>query len=312
VSTAGVPRLLAVTGLVVALLYALADRLVEAEVRGQPAQAARDGVHRGGRVPDDGEGTRTATPSADSELMLADSSQAHLKRVVDASEGGRASCGVTSPHDCPAVRRATTLVFRSSQDLDACPFLEGRPGDAVSATCVPTSVAGRSIAVLPTAGDDGTPPCGGQLERLEAIATHSGSRIGVLRVMAATDPLTGLLNRRSLDNRVHELNRRGSPFALAMGDLDHFKRLNDTQGHDAGDRALERLHEELPLALLAGNTPDFTVSFGVAHSHDASSFEELCRVADTALFRARREGRNRVVADQGVGIEQTTASVGRS
>jgi diguanylate cyclase (GGDEF)-like protein len=62
----------------------------------------------------------------------------------------------------------------------------------------------------------------------------------MLRVMeathlqAATDPLTGLLNRRSFENRAQDVLRRGTPFALAMGDLDQCKDLNDTHDHNAG------------------------------------------------------------------------------
>ena len=280
----------------------------------------------------------------DAELLLADSSEAHLKRALTLIEDGPAACGVVSPHDCPAVRRAQTLVFRSSEDLDACPHLQGRPTGPLSATCVPMSVGGRSIGVLHTASEVGDPPVGADLGALEAIASQAGSRIGMLRVMsattlqAATDPLTGMLNRRSLENKVHEMIRRGTPFTLAMGDLDHFKRLNDTHGHDAGDRALrlfarttlrvlrsedlicrfggeefvfvfpdrtitetvgalERLRQEVLLALTAGTVPGFTASFGVAHSHQAPSLEELCRIADSALFRAKREGRDRIITD---------------
>ena len=280
----------------------------------------------------------------DAELLLADSSEAHLKRALTLIDDGPAACGVVSPHDCPAVRRAQTLVFRSSEDLDACPHLQGRPTGPLSATCVPMSVGGRSIGVLHTASEVGDPPVGTDLGALEAIASQAGSQIGMLRVMsattlqAATDPLTGMLNRRSLENKVHELIRRGTPFTLAMGDLDHFKRLNDTHGHDAGDRALrlfarttlralrsedlicrfggeefvfvfpdrtvnetvgalERLRQEVLLALTAGTVPGFTASFGVAHSHQAPSLEELCRIADSALFRAKREGRDRIITD---------------
>ena len=55
---------------------------------------------------------------------------------------------------------------------------------------------------------------------------------------AHTDPLTGLLNRRSLELQVHDLRDEGTPYTVAYGDLDHFKVLNDTHGHDVGDQAL--------------------------------------------------------------------------
>ena len=111
----------------------------------------------------------------------------------------------------------------------------------------------------------GNPPVGTDLGALEAIASQAGSQIGMLRVMsattlqAATDPLTGMLNRRSLENKVHEMIRRGTPFTLAMGDLDHFKRLNDTHGHDAGDRAL-RLFARTTLRVLRAE--DLICRFG--------------------------------------------------
>ena len=82
------------------------------------------------------------------------------------------------------------------------------------------------------------------IERLEGVAAQVGTRLGVLRAMAKsqlqaeTDPLTGLLNRRAMEERVRHLREADTPFALAMADLDHFKRLNDSYGHDTGDRAL--------------------------------------------------------------------------
>jgi diguanylate cyclase (GGDEF)-like protein len=206
------------------------------------------------------------------------------------------------------------------------------------------SVGGRSIGVLHAAADPTWRPTAADASVLEAVATETGSRLGMLRVMeaihlqAATDPLTGLLNRRSFENHAHGMIRRNIPFALAMGDLDHFKKLNDTHGHDAGDRALRsfsqvlraalrdedlvcryggeefvilfpnrsankaaaalnRVQQELLVAVAGGAVPPFTVSFGVAHSEQDQSLEDICRVADAALFRAKREGRNRVVID---------------
>jgi diguanylate cyclase (GGDEF)-like protein len=184
-------------------------------------------------------------PQHPAELLLADSSDAHLKRTVEAGpDDNGPGCGVDTPHACPAVRRGQTLLFASSEELDACPFLQDRPYGPCSATCVPVNVAGRSIGVLHAVGPPEQPLGPEQVARLEALAGQGGTRIGMLRVMqrtslqAATDSLTGLLNRRTLENRAYELLQRGEPFALAMGDLDHFKRLNDTHGHEAGDRAL--------------------------------------------------------------------------
>ncbi|HEY4332440.1 MAG TPA: sensor domain-containing diguanylate cyclase, partial [Ilumatobacteraceae bacterium] len=309
-------------------------------------------LHRALEMASTEEGVYRATAKAvlaattlDAELLLADSSEAHLKRAVAiGGEDRHARCGVIEPRDCPAIRRAQTLMFASSEHLDACPHLENRSTGPCAAVCVPVSVGGRSIGVLHAATAPSSTPTSTDAAMLEAVATQSGSRLGMLRVMeathlqAATDPLTGLLNRRSFENRVQDLIRRGVPFALAMGDLDHFKKLNDTNGHDAGDRALRafaqtmrvslreedllcrfggeefaivfpqrsttevaaaltRVQQQLRATVEGGALPPFTVSFGVAHSDNEPELDELCRVADAALYRAKREGRNRVVID---------------
>jgi len=57
-------------------------------------------------------------------------------------------------------------------------------------------------------------------------------------MQAKTDPLTGLLNRRSLEASAQDLVDTGESYVAAYADLDHFKTLNDVHGHDAGDRAL--------------------------------------------------------------------------
>jgi two-component system, cell cycle response regulator len=62
---------------------------------------------------------------------------------------------------------------------------------------------------------------------------------------AVTDPLTGLMNRRGfqdlIETELERARRSGQPLSLIIGDLDHFKALNDRFGHGAGDRALEQL-----------------------------------------------------------------------
>jgi diguanylate cyclase (GGDEF)-like protein len=187
---------------------------------------------------------RDAAPGP-AELLVADASRAHLRRAAVAAGSGAAGCGVETPWGCPAVRRGRTLFFESSDDLSACPRLSGRGSDPCSAVCVPITILGTPTAVIhataPVA-DGGWPAT--VTDRIEGVAAQVGARLGVLRAMAKsqlqaeTDPLTGLLNRRAMEERVRHLREAETPFALAMADLDHFKRLNDSYGHDTGDRAL--------------------------------------------------------------------------
>ena len=69
------------------------------------------------------------------------------------------------------------------------------------------------------------------------------------RLEARTDELSGLANRKSFDERLKfvlsQYNRLGTPFALLLADVDHFKRINDTHGHHAGDRVVGCLGDTL-------------------------------------------------------------------
>jgi diguanylate cyclase (GGDEF)-like protein len=67
------------------------------------------------------------------------------------------------------------------------------------------------------------------------------ARHSMAEALSMTDPLTGLGNRRSLGRRAEQLARSGQPAAAVLVDLDHFKQLNDTYGHAAGDRALQHV-----------------------------------------------------------------------
>jgi diguanylate cyclase (GGDEF)-like protein len=165
-----------------------------------------------------------------------------------------------------------------------------------------------------------------------------------LRKLSLHDALTGLLNRRAMEEtleaRVRSSRRNGDGFVVMMLDLDYFKRINDDFGHAVGDLALKHVSKLLqdalrdvdrlarfggeefvvlmpgatlsqaqPVAerlreLLAANPlpletsrVTMSVSIGVAewrgHNDDAS---ELLLRADSALFQAKVQGRNRVVA----------------
>jgi diguanylate cyclase (GGDEF)-like protein len=287
---------------------------------------------------------REAVPELNVELLIADSSRAHFSRVLASSPDPEHAdgCGVVSPNDCPATTRGHTMLFASSDALSACPYLEDRASGSCSAVCIPVSMAGHTVGVMHATGTNNTLPPAGDLDNLELSARRAAERIALLRTFqrsetqARTDPLTGLLNRRSLENQVRDLQSDGISYALAYGDLDHFKALNDTHGHETGDQALrlfarvmrdsvrpadlvsryggeefvivlpdcatntatavlERIREHLALSLTSGRVPPFTVSFGLATSTDATTFDEIVDVADHALLNAKAAGRNRVV-----------------
>jgi diguanylate cyclase (GGDEF)-like protein len=190
-----------------------------------------------------GEALHEAVPRLKVELLIADSSRAHFHRALTNGEDFE-GCSVVSPLDCPAATVGHTLIFPSSGALNACPYLKDRPSGACSAACHPTSIAGRTVGVSHAVAADGIPPTEHDLELLSFTSRRGSERIAMIRAFATsetqaqTDPLTGLLNRRSLENAVRDLRREGVQYALAYGDLDHFKVLNDTHGHEAGDQAL--------------------------------------------------------------------------
>ena len=157
------------------------------------------------------------------------------------------------------------------------------------------------------------------------------------RVAAATDPLTGLANRRAFVARTKALLAAPrEPVSLVLFDLDHFQAINDTFGHEVGDAVLVafgtaagavlpqrallgRLGGEEFACVLPGHDRDaavavadrirraiakialpelpqltMRVSAGVAEAQRGSDVDGLLREADTALYRAKRAGRDRV------------------
>jgi diguanylate cyclase (GGDEF)-like protein len=184
-------------------------------------------------------------PQTPAELLLADNSHAHLTRMASSAPGGKPpGCGVTSPDHCPAARRAQIQQFANSDRLDACPKLRGRPEGSLAAVCVPVSIMGRTVGVLHATGPVEEEFSAVTVQELSTLANLAGARIGLLRVMvdtqlqASTDSLTGLFNRRSFERKLTTTRTEEPAVAVAMADLDNFKLLNDTYGHETGDRAL--------------------------------------------------------------------------
>jgi len=178
------------------------------------------------------------------ELLLADSSKAHMRLGAAHPTRGAPGCRVDTPWQCTAVRRGRPIRQADTGSLDACPQLRGHTDAGCAAVCVPVTFMGEAMGVLHTVSTAGDLPPPGALSRLEILANGLGARLGAVRsfkkvqLQASTDPLTGLLNRRALEEEVRSLVLAQHEFAVCIADLDHFKRLNDTHGHDTGDRAL--------------------------------------------------------------------------
>jgi diguanylate cyclase (GGDEF)-like protein len=176
------------------------------------------------------------------ELLLTEPSGARLQRAIC---GGAPSesfgCPVRRSGDCPAIRSGQSR-SGSSTNLDACRLLAER-GQSCHGLCLPVTINGRALGVLHTAREG--IPSEELRTRLQIVAEQAGIRLGLFRAMAAsqeaasTDALTSLLNRRALSARIQELDEAGRRYALIIADIDHFKKLNDTYGHQLGDRALQ-------------------------------------------------------------------------
>jgi len=160
-----------------------------------------------------------------------------------------------------------------------------------------------------------------------------------LALLCITDQLTGLFNRRKLDEVIqtecHLAERNQRPVAMILADLDHFKRINDTFGHQTGDDVLQQVAalmqrtvrdtdvlgrwggEEFMVICRGSDAHDAgiladrlrlavqlhsfdpagrnTCSFGIARFDSALGIDSMIRQADSALYQAKAAGRNRVI-----------------
>jgi diguanylate cyclase (GGDEF)-like protein len=194
-------------------------------------------------------------------------------------------------------------------------------------------VIGVTVAILGLCGFLGSLAARNHWQQAEAQQRLADS----LAVQATRDHLTGCLNRRAFDARlsdeVHLANRSARALSVLILDVDHFKDVNDTQGHLGGDRVLEHVAAVLTegcratdvlgrvggdeFAIILPDTPldtataladrlrrqvrdlptpiPISLSIGAAqHSHETPTSDDLLRVADAALYRAKKTGRDRV------------------
>jgi diguanylate cyclase (GGDEF)-like protein/PAS domain S-box-containing protein len=158
---------------------------------------------------------------------------------------------IFSVEDCWALRRGQLHEVTDPQAGLLCRHFVHQP--KTSYLCVPLTVQGEMLGVFCLVG---TPAKRGkhQVSQLQlAVTVSEAVKLSLsnlklrekLRAEAIHDPLTGLFNRRYLEEtlarELHRARRRNSPLCVAMLDLDDFKRFNDTFGHDAGDSLLREL-----------------------------------------------------------------------
>lgn len=247
-----------------------------------------------------GRALMTVVPDNPAELLLADASGSHLRRAQVSPSRGAAGCPVDTQLGCAAIRRAQTVVYESSRMLNVCPKLPQHEPGVCSAVCVPVMFMGNAIGVLHAVGPDGAPPSHTEIERLSVLGAETGSRISMLRtsrateLQASTDGLTGLDNRRSLETKARSLLLDEQPFSVAMADLDNFKTLNDTYGHETGDRALRLFSAVLREAL---RPEDISARYGgeefvvlLPHTSIAEAIRAVERLQEALDAEVRRSG----------------------
>ena len=226
-------------------------------------------------------------------------------------------------------------------------FFLGRRGAIAILATIALAHAAVLLALPPTRGYMGRwfevmiPACTVALV-IVTLAERNERLLRRLAEEARIDSLTGLLNRRGFEERaalaLAMAERDGTPMALAMFDIDHFKQVNDDWGHEVGDRVLARtgriierqaretdvvaryggeefvvllagsdlgaahsFGERVRNSLAAAQAPDMPVvrvSVGVDAGRAAENVQVLQRNADDALYRAKRAGRDRTITFQ--------------
>jgi diguanylate cyclase (GGDEF)-like protein/PAS domain S-box-containing protein len=231
------------------------------------------------------------------------------------------------------------LVDDSGRELQVVRRLVGSDSADRQSVVLPLNVGERSIGVLQLGFARSQPFAPDERRFLDACANQCAQAIErgrlftAVAALAGTDELTGLPNRRTLYEHLSpelaRAQRSGAPVCLAVLDLDHFKRYNDTYGHSAGDRLLRRVAgawrgtlrprdvlaryggEEFVVLIadssiaaacpilerLARSMPaGVTCSIGVAEWDGAETGDDLIDRADAALYRAKQLGRDRIEA----------------
>jgi len=159
--------------------------------------------------------------------------------------------------ECWALRRGRPHQLDGSGQPLCCPHLR-LVGREVTSICLPLVAQGDTFGLLLVL-HRGPPPEAEQGDMRQRLAVALAEQMGLalanirlretLRLQSIRDPLTGLYNRRFMDEALRRelarARRSGQPLALALIDVDHFKQFNDQHGHDAGDLVLQQVARAL-------------------------------------------------------------------
>jgi diguanylate cyclase (GGDEF)-like protein/PAS domain S-box-containing protein len=270
------------------------------------------------------------------------------------------------PDDCWALRTGHPHLVVAGDTTARCGHAGGVENTYL---CVPILAQGEALGILHIQATDENPSLGeAELSFKTTFAAQVGLSVAnirlreALRAQSTKDPLTGLYNRRylqeMLDREIRRAIRSEQHLGVLMLDLDHFKKFNDTYGHEAGDAVLretasflvrsirvedfvcryggeefvvvlptadlraaearaERIRSKLRDLVVMHDGRSLgliTVSVGVAALPDhGTSEKELLQAADAALYRAKREGRDRViVADPITALQLSAAAASKT
>jgi diguanylate cyclase (GGDEF)-like protein len=250
-------------------------RLVEAHAEGPRAQVVSRRLARvaGGAQTLEGiarAGVELAEQLADRGAALVlggagdDVAVGETRVLVVSSAADRRLVGLTLTAEAPAARAIAAgvpVVSRRGEDVFG-PGMPERRRDQRAGTAYPLADGNVAIGALVLLGPP-LDPDAPLIEQVGMLVAELGPRLAAARAVhdaqqrAIRDPLTGLCNRREFERALAEYRGEGSrpipPATLIYVDLDHFKRLNDTLGHAAGDAALKHVAYLLEAAVRDGD-----------------------------------------------------------
>jgi len=193
-------------------------------------------------------------------VCVTSASRIAVETVAEWGSTGNAE-RVFAPDDCWALRRGQPQSFRRGEKTSPCRHLDLTK--LTESLCIPMVAQGETIGIMslqrthsPEQQESEIGTMGEAERRLaEVLAKQVALALGNLKLreslknQSICDSLTGLFNRRymeeSLEREFSRAKRNKTAVAIIMMDLDHFKRFNDTFGHQAGDALLRALGDLL-------------------------------------------------------------------